>query len=369
MNIKELSIQEITDIYNSHMINDFPKDELKPLRYILDSMKKGVCHTLGMYVRNTENVHILCGYAIFIIYKDYKYALLDYFAIVEGFRGKNFGHEFFHALLPFFQNGYPNLEGFFIECEAPKTALNDTEKNIMNRRIDFYKDNKCLTTSLSSALFNVQYDILYYPLSKNIQFHNTDFIHRNDLDYIYKKMFKGDIYRKNVCLSEKLSYEVLSMPATKLAPYLLGKLLCRNIDGKVIKYRITETECYYGEEDTACHAHKGKTERTKVLYEKGGTSYVYLCYGMHNLFNVVSGPKGHPEAVLLRGIEGYDGPGRLTKAMSIDRQFNGIDLTVSDLLWLEDDGTKVKYVRDKRVGIDYATPKYRNILWRFCVKI
>lgn len=370
MNIKELSIQEITEIYNTHMINDFPASELKPLKYIVNAFKKGVCLALGLYIENTENntENILCGYATFIIYKDYNYALLDYFAIINEFRGKQMGHEFFKILSPYFKTNYSCLDGIFIECEAPETALNDSSKDIMKRRISFYTDNNCLTTMLSSVLFSVKYDILYYPLTQVNSAHYADFIHRNDLDYIYRKMFSRNIYKENVCLYERLSDTILSMPATKLAPYLLGKLLCRKIDGKVIKFRITETECYYGEEDTACHAHKGKTERTKVLYEKGGTSYVYLCYGMHNLFNVVSGPAEHPEAVLFRGIEGYDGPGRLTKAMSIDRQLNGIDLTVSDLLWIEDDGTKVKYVRDKRVGIDYATPKYRNILWRFCVK-
>ena len=74
-----------------------------------------------------------------------------------------------------------------------------------------------------------------------------------------------------------------------MAPALLGKLLCRKIDNEIIKYRITETECYFGEEDTACHAHKGKTERTKVMYHEGGVAYVYLCYGLHSMFNVVSG--------------------------------------------------------------------------------
>lgn len=165
--------------------------------------------------------------------------------------------------------------------------------------------------------------------------------------------------------SQRLTREFYLAPATELAPKLLGKLLCRNVEGEVIKYRITETECYYGEEDTACHASKGKTERTKVLYEIGGTSYVYLCYGIHNLFNVVTGNEGHPEAVLIRGIEGYNGPGKLTKAMSINRSLNGIDMLDSNELWIEDDGYRPQYTTDKRVGIDYATPEYRDILWRF----
>ena len=109
--------------------------------------------------------------------------------------------------------------------------------------------------------------------------------------------------------SVRLQENFYHIHAPQAAPKLLGKRLCRKIDGKIISYRITETECYYSEEDTACHAHKGKTERTKILYEQGGTSYVYLCYGIHNLFNVVTGEKDFPEAVLIRGVEGYNGPG------------------------------------------------------------
>lgn len=168
-------------------------------------------------------------------------------------------------------------------------------------------------------------------------------------------------------MGKRLGRRALSQPATVLAPELLGKLLCRRTQGGILKYRIMETECYYGEEDTACHASKGKTERTKVLYEKGGTAYVYLCYGMHSLFNVVSGKEGHPEAVLIRGAAGYNGPGKLTRAMEIDRSLNEEDLAGSDRLWIEDDGDRPRFVAKKRVGIDYATEEYRDILWRFIV--
>lgn len=168
-------------------------------------------------------------------------------------------------------------------------------------------------------------------------------------------------------MAKRMGRRALSRPAQQLAPELLGKLLCRRTDLGVFKYRIMETECYCGEEDTACHASKGKTPRTRVLYEKGGTSYVYLCYGMHALFNVVSGKEGHPEAVLIRGVEGYNGPGKLTRAMEIDRTLNEEDMTVSHKLWLEDDGYRPAYVRARRVGIDYATQEYRDVLWRFIV--
>ena len=156
-----------------------------------------------------------------------------------------------------------------------------------------------------------------------------------------------------------------------MAPSLIGKLLCRKLcengEEQVIKLRITETECHFGEEDTACHAHKGKTERTKIMYHSGGVTYVYLCYGIHSLLNIVSGSEDFPEAVLIRGVEGYNGPGKLTKVLSIDRSLNGEDLIASDKLWLEDDGYTAEYISGKRIGIDYATEEYRNILWRYTI--
>lgn len=168
-------------------------------------------------------------------------------------------------------------------------------------------------------------------------------------------------------MAERLKRKYYTQPATVLAEDLVGKLLCRRTHSGIVRNRITETECYFGEEDTACHASKGKTERTKILYEKGGLAYVYLCYGMHSLFNVVTGKEGHPEAVLIRGVTDYNGPGKLTRAMGIDRELNGEDLVVSRHLWIEDDGFKPMVRADKRVGIDYATPKYRDILWRYMI--
>lgn len=165
--------------------------------------------------------------------------------------------------------------------------------------------------------------------------------------------------------NKRMNQLFYNQSAIVLAPALLGKLLCRKIEGEPVKYRITETECYYGEEDTACHAHKGKTERTKILYEQGGIAYVYLCYGIHSLLNVVTGEKGHPEAVLIRGVIGYNGPGKLTKMLEIDRNLNGLNLTNSEELWLEDDGFSPQYKTTPRIGIDYATEEYRNIHWRF----
>ena len=163
----------------------------------------------------------------------------------------------------------------------------------------------------------------------------------------------------------KLSQNFYLESAVELAPKLLGKFLCRKIDGQIIKHRITETEAYYGEEDTACHANKGKTNRTKVMYEQGGITYIYLCYGVHYLLNIVTGEKDFPQAILIRGIEGFDGPGKLTKALQITKELNSENLIHSDKLWFEDDGYVPQYITSPRVGINYATEKYRNIHWRF----
>ena len=163
----------------------------------------------------------------------------------------------------------------------------------------------------------------------------------------------------------RISSSLFLLPATELAPLLIGKLLCRRTTQGVLRLRITETECYYGEEDSACHAHRGPTQRNAPMYLHGGYTYIYLCYGIHNLLNIVSGPEGHPEAVLIRGVEGYSGPGKLTKAMSIDRSLNSIDLNESNEIWLEDDGITVPFHTDRRVGIDYADPIDRDRPWRY----
>ena len=151
-----------------------------------------------------------------------------------------------------------------------------------------------------------------------------------------------------------------------VAPELLGKLLCRKTaDGSIVKLRISETEAYRGEEDTACHVHKGRTKRTEVFYEEGGILYVYLCYGMHWMLNIVTGQEEEPQAVLIRARAEAPGPGRLTKALGITGELNRYDLCSGGELWLEDDGAPCRWHGEKRVGIGYATPEDQNRLWRF----
>ncbi len=167
---------------------------------------------------------------------------------------------------------------------------------------------------------------------------------------------------------KKVTQSFYDLTSIEAAPLLLGKFICREIEGKVIKSKIIETEAYFGETDTACHASKGKTKRTKILYEKGGIAYVYLCYGIHSLLNVVTGQENFPQAVLIRGIENYAGPGKLTKYLKIDTSFNGENLLTSNRLWIEDEGSSCEYTATPRIGIDYATEEYRNKLWRFLAK-
>ncbi|MDD4125985.1 MAG: DNA-3-methyladenine glycosylase [Eubacteriales bacterium] len=165
-----------------------------------------------------------------------------------------------------------------------------------------------------------------------------------------------------------LPKEYYCQPATRLACDLVGKMLCVRCGDRIVKRLITETECYYGSEDTACHASRGKTARTKILYEEGGLAYIYLCYGIHALLNVVTGKKDHPEAVLIRGIEGAYGPGKLTKELGITVALNGISLTESDLLWIENNNFKTKSIASPRIGISYAAEQDRNRLWRYTIE-
>ena len=152
-----------------------------------------------------------------------------------------------------------------------------------------------------------------------------------------------------------------------VAPDLVGRILVRRLpDGTLLRARITETEAYRGAQDTACHACHGRTKRTEVLYHDGGTIYVYLCYGMHWMLNIVTGHADEPQAVLIRACaDGANGPGKLTKRLQIDKTFNGRDILTCPELWLEDDGQRFALGTDTRVGIGYAAPEDQARLWRW----
>lgn len=160
----------------------------------------------------------------------------------------------------------------------------------------------------------------------------------------------------------------------KVAEDLLGKYILRKIDGKISAYKIIETEAYDGEHDLACHASKGRTKRTEVLYGEAGHLYVYLIYGMHYLLNVVADKIDYPAGVLIRGIanekEKILGPGRVTKTLKIDKLFHGKLAHKKLALWFEDRGEKItakEIQKTPRIGIDYAGPIWSKKKWRFVI--
>ena len=137
---------------------------------------------------------------------------------------------------------------------------------------------------------------------------------------------------------KRLGEDFFHRDALEVAPDLVGKILVSRINGEEIRVRITETEAYCGEEDTACHAHKGRTKRTEVLYGKSGVIYVYLCYGMHWLMNVITGEVDQPQGVLFRAGEGFNGPAKLTKALGVTGELNLKSFVEGEEIWIEDDG-------------------------------
>lgn len=152
----------------------------------------------------------------------------------------------------------------------------------------------------------------------------------------------------------------------KVAPGLIGKSLVRAWpDGRISRHIITETEAYRGFEDKACHASKGRTTRTEVMFQTGGRIYMYLIYGMHWMLNVVTAPQEIPQAVLIRSLHDVKGPGRLSRSIELDRSFNGVDLIKSPDIWIEDNSHSYEIYRGPRIGIDYAGEYWKKQPWRF----
>lgn len=166
----------------------------------------------------------------------------------------------------------------------------------------------------------------------------------------------------------RLGYDFFHRECTAVARDLVGKVLVRNTPEGISCLRITETEAYCGESDTACHAHKGRTKRTEVMYVRAGTAYIYLCYGIHWMLNIVTDDVDIPCAVLIRACAEAPGPGRLTKALGITGELNRTDITESNALWIEDDGCFCAVETAPRVGIGYAGEEDRARLWRYIMK-
>lgn len=170
-------------------------------------------------------------------------------------------------------------------------------------------------------------------------------------------------------MNHRLPQSFFKREVTQVAPELLGKILIRKFnDNTTHRFRITETEAYRGRDDKACHANKGKTGRTEVMFREGGFVYVYLIYGMYWMLNFVTGEEKDASAVLVRGIENISGPGRVGKALQLDKSFYGEDLSTSNRIWIENSETKTTYKALPRVGIDYAGEPWISIPWRFITK-
>jgi DNA-3-methyladenine glycosylase len=169
----------------------------------------------------------------------------------------------------------------------------------------------------------------------------------------------------------KLDHAFFARPAVELARDLLGTILVRRVRGRELQARIVETEAYVGAHDLACHAAKGRTKRTEVMFGRAGHAYVYLIYGMYDMLNIVAGDVDDPQAVLIRGavpLGGWradlSGPGKLTRAMRITRAQNGLDLTGEKLFLLQDPGQRPQFITTPRIGIDYAR-EWKDAMLRF----
>lgn len=155
----------------------------------------------------------------------------------------------------------------------------------------------------------------------------------------------------------------------EVAPEMLGKILVRKFpDNYNEKFAITEVEAYSGNGDLACHASKGKTPRTEVMFREGGLVYVYLIYGMYWMLNIVTGKENDAAAVLIRGIENVSGPGRVGKTLQLDKSFYGEKLFTSERIWIENASTIQNYITTPRIGINYAGEPWISKPWRFMMK-
>jgi DNA-3-methyladenine glycosylase len=179
--------------------------------------------------------------------------------------------------------------------------------------------------------------------------------------------------------ARRLGRAFFNRPTLTVARELLGKYLVRRDRNRVTSAMIVEVEAYKGPADRAAHTHGGKrTPRVEPLWADGGTSYVYLCYGIHWLLNFSTAGAEKPEGVLIRGIATGTGgepkfllgPGKVTRHLKIDRRLDHLDVTTSDRLWVEDRGVHIPprlVRRGPRVGVDYAGPHWAARPWRFSI--
>jgi DNA-3-methyladenine glycosylase len=170
---------------------------------------------------------------------------------------------------------------------------------------------------------------------------------------------------------KKLGHRFFRRQAIEVARKAIGKILVHQREGKEYRARIVETEAYVGAHGLACHASKGRTRRTEIMFGPGGYTYVYFIYGMYHMLNFVTGKSDDPQAVLIRGalpLDGWQadlsGPGKLTRAMHITRADNGVDLTGDQLFVLDDPRYRPRLNCTRRIGVDYAQ-EWKDALLRF----
>lgn len=164
--------------------------------------------------------------------------------------------------------------------------------------------------------------------------------------------------------------EFFARPTLEVAEDLLSCQLCRRVGNEIICRQIIETEAYDGPEDMASHAHRGMTPRSRVMFGPPGVWYVYLCYGVHWLLNVVTGPESYPAAVLIRGLSTPSGPGRLTRDLGIDGSLNQTPASPGSGLWIRSGAPceKDAITRTPRIGVAYAGPDWSQRPYRFVRK-
>jgi DNA-3-methyladenine glycosylase len=169
----------------------------------------------------------------------------------------------------------------------------------------------------------------------------------------------------------KLDLSFYEQDAQRLARNLIGTILVHCRRDREYRARIVEAEAYIGPQDRACHSSKGRTRRTEVMFGPAGHAYVYLIYGMYEMFNIVAGKTGSGQAVLIRAAEPLDGweadlsgPGRFTRALGITRSLNGLDLTGDKLYILHDPDSRPVVKKAKRIGVAYAG-EWQHRLLRF----
>ena len=181
--------------------------------------------------------------------------------------------------------------------------------------------------------------------------------------------------------SNPLPREFYDRPTLKVAKDLLGKVLIKQTPSGILQTKIVDVEAYVGPKDKACHASKGRTKRTEILFGQPGFTYVYLIYGMYHCLNFVTEREEFPAAILIRGLEvlggekvpilqtRIDGPGRVCRFLEVDRTHSGLDATLNTTLWIEDRGLPVSRKQIQalpRIGVDYAG-EWAKKLWRFCL--